>query len=158
MSIAVSAVVRPSAFPRLALGILGACALAAALTLARAGGTGFRLALPGASLSVFAALFCLLLLCQNRKPCRIDISGVGQIRLTVYQDMGAAQAVEEVRCSGARLLPASTLWPGVLFLRLRLDSGAIAVLPVWPGSVVGAAFRALAVACRALAARHPGVE
>lgn len=150
MSIAVSAVVHPSVFLRLLAAGLALCALAAGLALA---GGGFLLGLPGAGASALAGLGCLVFPGPNIKPLRIDISGVGQIRLTVYQSMGGAEGA-----LGARLLPGSTLWPGLLLLRLRCDDGAVLSLLLWPGNVAGAAFRPLAVACRLIAARGGEVQ
>ena len=149
MSIAVSAVVRPSVCLRLLSAGLAVCALAAGAALA---GGGHRLGLLGAGASALCGLLCLVFPGQNTKPRQIDISGVGQIRLTVYLGMagGAARTVG--------LMPGSTLWPGLLLLRLRGDDGAVSALALWPGNVAGAAFRPLAVACRLIAARAGEVE
>lgn len=53
---------------------------------------------------------------------RIDISGVGQLRLTVQQGvrMDACEALP------ARLLPGSTLWPRLMLLRLETARGPAA--------------------------------
>ncbi|MDC8758444.1 flagellar hook-length control protein [Janthinobacterium fluminis] len=148
MSIAVSALLRPSVSLRLLSAGVALCALGAGLALARG---GFLWALPGGAASALAGL--LGLLAQARaaratKPQRLDISGVGQIRLTVYQG----------RTGAATLLPGSTLWPGLLLLRLRCEDGATRSLPLWPGTVGGAAFRPLAVACRLIAVRGGEME
>lgn len=76
---------------------------------------------------------------------RIDISGLGQCRLTVQQE-GAPDELDGV----VRLLPGSTLWPGLLLLRLDGGGGALAL---WPDSVGAGQFRRLAVALRDLAGR-----
>ncbi|MES2264223.1 MAG: hypothetical protein V4724_37420 [Pseudomonadota bacterium] len=91
------------------------------------------------------------LLCLGRRANAhaIDISGVGQIRLTVYQHRGRADDGVQVE-----LMAGSTLWPWLLVLRLRRPGGATpALLLVLPDSVARGAFRPLALACRALAAR-----
>jgi toxin CptA len=149
MSIAVSAVVRPSVCLRLLSAGLAVCALAAGVALA---GGGYRLGLLGAGASVLGGLLCLVFPGQATKPQQIDISGVGQIRLTVYLGMAGGSA----RTVG--LVPGSTLWPGLLLLRLRGEDGAVLALPLWPGNVAGAAFRPLAVACRLIAARPGEME
>jgi toxin CptA len=130
MSIAVSVIVRPSPGLRLAHAGLCACVMFSAV------------ACPG----VAAPLLCVLAgllgwVCGRPRgiACGLDISGVGQVRLTVYQQTGAV----------VRLLDGSTLWPGLLLLRLRGDDGRVRVLAVLPDSVARAERRALALACRA---------
>jgi toxin CptA len=137
MSIAVSVVVRPSFGLRLAHAGLCCCVMASAA------------ACPG----VLAPLACLLAgalggwhwwRCWWRGPRaiaqRLDISGVGQLRLTVYQTAGTA-----------RLQQDSTLWPQLLLLRLALENAPLQVLTVLPDSVPSGDWRALAMACRAIA-------
>ncbi|HAT31836.1 MAG TPA: hypothetical protein DCW29_13565 [Janthinobacterium sp.] len=134
---------------RVLLVAMGGLAVAAGFLLS----TGlFHLSLAGACASAGAGVFCLLFAPENRKARRIDISGVGQIRLTVYQHMDGVDANGEG--FAVSLMAGSTLWPGLLLLRLRREDGvdgADVALALWPG---GAAFRPLAVACRAIAARQ----
>lgn len=151
MSIAVSAVVRPSVRPRLLLAGFAVCALGLGLLQASGRLGPFRLALAGAGASALAGLCALAALAPDRNRHRIDISGVGQIRVTVYHDVRGAGDARVVR-----LLAGSTLWPGLLLLRLGDAGGVVTTLAVWPGAVAGEAFRPLAVACRAIAARPPG--
>jgi toxin CptA len=132
MSIAVSVIVRPSRGLRIAHAGLCCCVMASAA------------ACPG----VLAPLLCLLAgalaWLGGRLPAiarQLDISGVGQMRLAVYQDNGSAQ----------HLLDGSTLWPRLLLLRLGDETGAVRVLAVLPDSVAPPQWRALAVACRAAA-------
>lgn len=80
---------------------------------------------------------------------QLDISGVGQIRLTVYQQTGA----EDDGAAPLHLLAGSTLWPGLLLLRLGRAGQPPQCLCILPDSVAAGAFRAVALACRALAAR-----
>ncbi len=80
---------------------------------------------------------------------RIDISGLGEIRLTVQQSLGATAAPALVR-----MMPACTLWPTLLLLLLRdADNGALTVLIILPDSVPHEQFRKLGVALRAIAGR-----
>lgn len=148
MSIALCAVVRPSVCLRLLHAGFAGCAIGSALMMLGPG--SFYLAWPGAAVSLLAGLFFIHSLFQNRTPCCLDISPVGRIRLTVYQHMGSA--------GGAELMAGSTIWPGMLLLRLRGADGCTRALLVWPGDVAEGAFRPLAVACRAIAARGTGFE
>lgn len=145
MSIAVSAVVRPSVCLRLLLAGFAAAGAAAAVMLACAASGAFAQALPGAGASLLAGVFSGLSLLKNRTAHRVDISAVGAIRLTVYQ--------QEYTGSDAILSAGSTLWPGLLMLRLRGADGRVTMLAIWPGDVADGAFREFAVACRALTAR-----
>jgi toxin CptA len=149
MSIAVSAVVRPS--PCLRLLQLAFCILAF--------GVGVLLALrqiscswplTGAGLSLLVALTLSFSLLKNSNSHRIDISGVGQIRLTVYQLMPGGVCADGTLVT---LMPGSTLWPGLLLLHLRAENGVMVALPVLPDSVSAGLFRPLSVACRTIAAR-----
>lgn len=143
-------------------------ALGSAGWLGRAAhGAGFALAWPGACASlicglVFGCLFVLSLGVRG-KLGRIDISAVGQIRLTVYQAMGGTADVDRPcvvpvpgqaeQGGNAVLMPGSTLWPHFMLLRLRKDDGQVVSWPVWQHSVEPGAFRALSVACRSIAIR-----
>ncbi|MCE3264667.1 MAG: hypothetical protein K0R43_3746 [Pseudoduganella sp.] len=68
----------------------------------------------------------------------IDISGVGEIRLTVYQQQWRA-----------RLLDDCTLWPGVLLLHAELADGRRLWLVLLPDAVAGPDWRRLQAAIRA---------
>ncbi|HEX9174255.1 MAG TPA: protein YgfX [Telluria sp.] len=150
MSLAVSAVVNPSRLLRLAL-LLYACAcLGAALALAS--GRAGNVVLPH-----WVALCCLLAagaalraFSQAKNTRRIDISGPGQIRVTVQQNVGSTSA------DGVpvQLIPGSTVWPSAMVLLLRAEDGAVTALTVLPDSVAPHQFRALAVAIRAIAGRN----
>jgi len=132
MSIAVSVIVRPSRGLRLAHAGLCCCVMASAAFC------------PG----VVAPALCLLsgaLACWWGRPSaiarRLDISGVGHVRLTVYQHKDGAPC----------LLRDATLWPRLLLLQLSDQAGKPHVLAVLPDSVAAAEWRALALACRAAA-------
>lgn len=151
MSIALSVVVAPSR--RLCLICAGCGVSLAAAALAAGLLAPARFA--GASLVAAALLFggaCLLhAALRPAMVHRIDISGVGRIRLTVQQDLRPdASAGMQVR-----LLPGSTLWPRLMLLRFGpADAGGKAAgrcVVVLPDSVAPEAFRALAVALGAVA-------
>lgn len=132
MSIAVSVIVRPSRCLRFAHAGLCCCVMASAA------------ACPG----VVAPVLCVLAgalawLCGRPLAIahRLDISGVGQMRLAVYQHNDGA----------LRLLAGSTLWPRLLLLRLCDAAGKVWLVAVLPDSVAAADWRALALACRAVA-------
>lgn len=134
MSIAVSVVVRPSAGLRLLHAGLCWCVM-----------------MSGAACSgVFAPLLCVmagLLGWVVGRPCgialQLDISGVGLVRLAVYQEPGTVR----------RLLEGSSLWPGMLLLRLGGDDGGVCPVLVLPDGVTQPELRALSLACRAVAGR-----
>ncbi|SFD43857.1 hypothetical protein [Massilia yuzhufengensis] len=78
---------------------------------------------------------------------RIDISGPGQLRLTVQQGV----RIEAGDALPVAILPGSTLWPRLLMLRFGAPSSlrgrcAIRSVAVLPDSVAPEAFRVLAVA------------
>lgn len=84
---------------------------------------------------------------------RLDVSGLGELRLTVQQSCGkAARAPADGAGEGVLvLLPGSTLWPAALLLRLLDARGEVVVLALLPDSVARGEFRALAVAFAAIA-------
>ncbi|MBA5635631.1 hypothetical protein H3H37_00960 [Duganella sp. LX20W] len=146
MSIAVSAVVRPSSVVRLARLFVCAGVMLSALSCP---GPGW------AAVCVAAGVAGLPWRGGNPKPRRIDLSPVGQIRLTVYQQTGpdAPAPAPPAPAPPLTLLAGSTLWAGVLFLRLGRAGEPVQEVLVAPGCVTRAAFRPLALACRAVAAR-----
>jgi toxin CptA len=154
MSIAVSALVRPS--PCLRLSLAAFCVLAFGFSLMlvmRQHAYSWPLTGAGASLSI--ALILSFTLLKNRNSHRIDISGVGQIRLTVYQLMPAGGVCADGIL--VTLTAGSTLWPGLLLLHLCAEDGDVVVLPILPDSVGAGLFRPLSVACRTIAARNDGL-
>lgn len=157
MSIAVSAVVRPS---RLLLALTAAMCLLVfgigALVVAAQPGE------PGQFARLFLAAFCMMLAAVAAlraaaltKTHHIDISGHGQIRLAEYKGTTAqAKRASEGEGSFVRLAPGTTLWPGMLLLHLKADGQRRIVLPVLPDSVGADQFRSLALACRWIAAHN----
>jgi hypothetical protein len=158
MSIAVSALVKPSRAFRFVLGGAGLVQLGAACAagldglFAPARGVAVSFAVPLPAALVTAALLLagtLLLAAAARRPMthRIDISGTGELRVTVQQGVPLpawrdAQAVE--------LLPGSAVWPLLMLLRYRAPrdggTGRTHTLHVWRDSVDADAWRALRVA------------
>ncbi len=137
MSIAVSAIIHPSPSLRVAQAALCAAVLACGVWAG-----------PGVAGALLLAAGMAGVVCQRRlvKLARIDISAVGQIRLTVYHQ-------REIRHAGrgqrVRLMPGSTLWPGLLLLRLGSEAGRCYWLVVLPDSAAPEVRRRLALAARA---------
>ena len=168
MSIAVAAVIRTPVCLRLLQALLALCALLAAWPLSGAwhvaalSGSGlgpaqlvgcYALGWSGALSSAAGGVFLLALLRQRRKPQVLDISPVGQLRLAVYLEHGGApSSAGPLVPPVLRLLPGSTLWPSLLVLCLADVAGRRTQVLAQRGSAC-AAFRPLAVACRAIAAR-----
>ena len=153
MSIAVSVLVRPSRR-------LCALQLGYALALALAG-AGIAAGLLGSYAQAWwpacaCALAAALAVSPVRHPMtrRLDVSGLGELRLTVQLNYaeGARARPARARAQEAAvvsILPGSTLWPAALLLRLADTRGARAVLIVLPDSVAQGQFRAVAVALAA---------
>lgn len=124
---------------------------------------------PHASWQLALAAAVALAACRGHgfvNLARLDISGVGAMRLAVYPLMAgsyvAGRAGMPARAPpaiplarGVSMLPGSTLWPWLLLLRLRAEDGVVHWLAVLPDSVGPEAWRRLALALRAIAARTP---
>lgn len=149
MSIAVSVFVAPSRIHRL---LLGGCALAQLGTAIATGplASGKVLGAPWIALlpALGAALFAVAV-ARRPKTHRIDISGTGDLRVTVQQDVGAAS----VDGAAASLLPGSVVWPVLAVLRYGVPGAPASTLPVWRDSVDAAGWRALAVALAVIGRR-----
>ncbi len=161
MSIAISAVVRPSRILYL-LKLVMSCVLFVTawqlMTMATPA--------PPDSAQVFAGLLCgfagclLALSCRTQvKTLRIDITATGQIRLThtshdafIPGHDQHAKAGEESEV--VQLLKDSTLWSSMLILRLRNGSGKVIVLPILRDCMTKNAFRSVCVACHWIAAQN----
>lgn len=161
MSIAMSAVIRPSRQLRRLHALLCVLVLAAAGV--------FRQPVP--QCVMVGAVFVSA--CRRRRGVngvRLDISGVGGMRLAVYQSHARNAACNEVERASAYardgpeptaagrevwLMPGSTLWPALLLLRLRSGDGTVFWLPVLPDTVAPDVLRRVALAMRAIAARGP---
>jgi hypothetical protein len=186
MSFTVSAVIAPSHRLRCLLAVFCASLIAAAVAVGF--GTPERFAFDG--LVAFAPLAGALALgwslirswCPSQArsttaqpvdsqvllhrfgtPRRLDVSGLGQVRLTVQREMRVdRQSAEPSLASSCihigseegvlvTVLPGAIVWPYCMVLQLRSAEGGIASLVLLPDSMKKSQFRALAVAVRALA-------
>lgn len=159
MSIAVSTVVRPS-------GLLRVIVTAACLCMVLIGilvvGNQFDI-LSVWSRLLLALIYSVVALASwalfffTQKIYLISISSAGQIRLLELN--ASTKNMPEVFDTGdtawfiVNLLEDSTLWPQLLLLRLRSETGSVIVLPILPDSVGSQAFKSLSVACRWIAVR-----
>ncbi|MFC5549245.1 hypothetical protein [Massilia aerilata] len=149
MSIAISAIVGPSRIHRCLLAGAGLSLLAAAFAVGVSAAARFHFG-PLQALILAAAGGALLHAGSGRaKMHRIDISGTGEVVLTVQQGL------HERSAAAVTLMPGSVVWPPLMLLRLgaSVPGGRVLVLPVWRDSVAPGAWRALAVAVLALGRR-----
>lgn len=180
MSLAVSAIIAPSRRLRCLLACFCASLCAASLAVGLLLPERFAFGGAVACVPLLAALSLLPLFCPRlagwpRRPRgpdralgvtdsrallhsiatvrRIDISGVGQLRLTVQQELGEGESAAAMLVPGSpmTLLPGATVWPCCILLRLRADDGAAWPLVLLPDAVAAGQYRALAVAVRGLA-------
>jgi toxin CptA len=147
MSIAVSAVIKPSRLLRAALAAYAVVNLGAGLAAACAPPSAFSCPRSIAAGCLLAVAAAVLALARGRNMRRLDISGLGELRLTVQLDLPTRDGAL------LQLAPGSTIWPHLLLLRLRAEDGASTVLAILPDSVAAGNFRALAVALRTIAGR-----
>ena len=145
MSIAVSALIRRS--PGLRVLHAGFCGAVLLSSLACAGRLAALACVAGAAVGWWRGRRVGFAAATS---CRIDISPVGQIRLTVQQSSGLPGAA--LAAAPLSLLAGSTLWPGLLTLRLGeakpAGRPAVHTVLVLPDSVARASWRPLALACR----------
>jgi toxin CptA len=146
MSIALSAIVRPSRLLRMGLLAYGAGHLAMALALAGGWCQPMAARWPAACACLLAGALAGWKACQIGTVHRIDISGIGELRVTVQRKTAQASVL-------MRLEAGSTLWPRLLCLRLAGPDGRRCTLLIAPDSVAPDALRALAVALRSIAGR-----
>jgi toxin CptA len=157
MPIAVSAIVRPSRIHRCLLVGAGLALFAAALAVGVYAPARFHGAVLQACILAGAGAVLMHAGSARAKTHRIDISGTGDLVVTVQQGLrkrslaGQPDAADDA--AGVVLLPGSVVWPPLMLLRLRDDRARVHVLPVWRDSVEPGAWRALAVAVLALGRR-----
>jgi toxin CptA len=157
MSIAASVVVKPSRWLLMLVAILclGVIAVAACVAFGLVGELSLwlKVALPLSCTTLIGAGFAQNI--SNRKNYHLDIGGVGQIRLHEL-----IHAKDDPKTDGILviLLADSTLWPWLLVLRLQDEGGRVYTLPILPDSLPAASFRAVAVACRWIAAHRFSAE
>jgi hypothetical protein len=166
MSIALSVIVRPSRVHRLLSLGCGLAQCAAALAVGIGAPARFPDAYWLAPVLAGSALALMLGAARRPKTHRIDISGTGELRVTVQQDVGVSGSVTGVPIAAVpiaavpiALLPGSVRWPMLALLRYRavgMPGTAAGVLPVWRDSVDAAAWRTLAVALAVIGRRCGG--
>jgi hypothetical protein len=186
MSLAVSAVIAPSSCLRCLLAAFCASLIAAAVAVGL--GAPERYAFDGlvafAPLAGALALACSLagfrgrsqgrraarsprgsraLLHGSGTACRLDISGLGQVRVTVQREMRldghstglclANSSFNGLQEEGelVTLLPGAIVWPHCMVLRVRSVDRATVPLVLLRDSMKSSEFRALAVVVRVLA-------
>jgi toxin CptA len=141
MSIAVSALVRPSRIQRFVWGGCGLAQCASALAVGLLAPEHF-LCPPCVALALGGAGVAMLVAATGHvKTHRIDISGTGDLRVTVQQGVGGTPPDGRTV-----LLPGSVVWPMLMLLRHAAPGAGPRVVAVWRDSVDAAAWRALAVA------------
>lgn len=158
MSLAVSAVVRPSRTLGVFMGFIYVGLFLVGAVLLSAPVRDLILPIRTALLVICASpAFCgLYRLVRNRTRYQIDISGLGQIRLTVLLGKDLRQSTAKSRQSPlqgtlVKLMPDSTIWANIMLLRLQGGDGCISTLTIAPDSVSLEDFRKLAVALRWIA-------
>ncbi len=156
MSIAVSTVIQPS---RLLLALVGGMSMVllsiAALVLTDSIGNlslSTRIVLAGICAIVAVAAFFRARLRGTKYV--IHISGTGQIRLATGKRSEQAIVEDTAESELVHLLPASTIWPGLLLLHLQNEQQHTTVVTILPDTVSAENFRALLVACRWIVLRH----
>lgn len=158
MSIAVSALIKPSKILHNALIFFaaGSVVISTLVVLNQLNTLGPipQIAIAGAWVVWLALIFRLFQ--GGQKAVRLDISGVGQIRLTSVTQTNMVTNSPAKNCASElfKLLPDSTLWAQLIILRLKSETGKIKVLIVLPDSLEDDGFRVLSVACRWIAAHN----
>jgi len=146
MSIAVSALVRPSRIQRCVWGGCGLAQCAAALAVGLLAPERFLLTPVVALVLACAGAAVLRAAAIRPKTHRIDISGTGDLRVTVQQGVGDDLAGDARQGARAVLLPGSVVWPMLMSLRHAVPGAGPRVVAVWRDSVDADTWRALAVA------------
>lgn len=151
MSIALSLLIRSSRYLKTA--VCGLCAMLLAVAGAVVFGLAGSFSVFGKTLialmSLLSVASAILVFHRQQKTWRMNISPEGIIRL--HQETDAQYPDGE---SGVfRMMPDSTLWPGVMLLHLQSGTGQSMILRILPDSVGPHEFRALSVALRWIAAR-----
>jgi hypothetical protein len=104
-----------------------------------------------------SSLFAFFYQFRPKKALRIDISGIGQIRLREYIEVDRVsderQDITAISEEEYQMKEGSTLWSNLLFLQLVSSAGQTRNLRIFPDSVTSDEFRALYIACRWIAAR-----
>lgn len=131
------------------LGAWGLALLAAACAVAWGASGRYAWAPAQAAILALAGGLLLASAMHPAKMHRIDISGIGTLRVTVKQDVDGADAAPAAGVASAapqRLLPGSVVWPVLIVLRYAAPGERAATLLIGKDSVDAATWRALAVA------------
>ncbi|MBV8665691.1 MAG: flagellar hook-length control protein [Burkholderiaceae bacterium] len=154
MTIATSVVVKPSRSLLIVVGLLslGVVYVGTAIGLGNVGDLpDWQRWLIAASCMLLAPVGFLRTVAAQ-KVIRLDISGSGQIRLR--NAASTADACDEAEGILVSLLPNSTIWPRFLLLLLRAEDGKLHIVTILPDSLPEEGLRAVAVACRWVAAHN----
>ena len=119
MSIAVSAIVRPSRVQRCLQFGAGLSLFAAAFAVGLAAPARFHAGVLQALALAASGAVLMHAGAARAKTHRIDISGTGEVMLTVQQGLRKPAASQ----FGVALLPGSVVWPPLMLLRFR-DEGS----------------------------------
>jgi toxin CptA len=93
----------------------------------------------------------------SRKTFRLDISGVGHIRLMEYSGVAPCSSPEtslQEEAAVFRLLENSVLWPHLIVARLESPGGVRRLLTILSDCMSDEEFRAVSVACRWIATQN----
>ncbi len=150
MSIALSVTLRASRRLRVTLAAYGAACAGAAVALATWQAALYCYPYLMAAACLAAALAAWHCAMETENARQIDISGPGEIRVSVQQSLRATRP----RSDALALLPGSTVWPSLLIVLLRDSAnGTRTSLVILPDSVAAGQFRKLAVAIKSIAGR-----
>jgi toxin CptA len=155
MPIAVSAIVRPSRVHRYVLAGAGLSLFVAALAVGFFTPGHFHANHFQAAALAAAAAVLMHAGSGRAKTHRIDISGTGEVVLTVQQGLRKPSGADPSNAAdGVTLLPGSVLWPFLMLLRFQDGAARSRVLVVWRDSVGHDAWRPLVVAVQAIGRRQ----
>lgn len=164
MSIAVSAIVRPSRLLLMAVGVMIALSVSVGIAIGL-GGLGELSVAARFSLCIFSFFLAFVGFyhgIRQQKTIHIDISDTGRMRIVDAASFESCAKKKRPHVMGGtrvvQLMKSSTIWPHLLLLLLQTEDGDIVALPILPDSVSCEAFRALSVACRWIAQRNDSPE
>lgn len=151
MSIAATVVIRPSSLlQNLVYGFCGVILMAIALMVSGlAGSLSIPARLAIGVTGLVGVTVGLLAFRGQQKTWRMHISSEGVMRLL---EESAAPLADD-KLVAFRMMPDSSLWPGVMLLHLQSETGQRVIVRVFRDSVAPHEYRALSVALRWIAAR-----
>ena len=152
MSIAVTAVIRPSLRISIATHILCIVILLAGIAVGYGAMGSFspsgRILI--AAISIPASFLAIILFRRREFPVRLEILDSGEIWLARMETNSDKMDFGRQR---VELTGDTTLWPNLMILRLRAEDGRVLVVRVLPDTVSAQEYRALSVALRWIAMR-----